>query len=280
MNSNIIKPYYKDSKYIGIKIDEQEINNGSYEFNTYVIDTITVQLHIYHTSNTIPIKLSKIKYYINSFINGINTSITTLVIILIPTNIKKKFPDFNANKVIVTSENCNNGLTTTFSDSRKEILIYRYEDLYKVLIHEMIHYFDLDLKTNYNIVLPNLFNTLEDENKLINLNEAYVETLAVVLYHIYKYDGITRLKMIKKHRIRSIRIMNALTNSNKTIHQKSHMFSYYICKAILFDNLPAFLEIVINNYTDLEKVNKIIVLLESKRTYSRYPPLKTMQVIE
>eukprot|EP00798_Chlamydomonas_sp_ICE-L_P009304 gene9304-16438_t len=56
---------------------------------------------------------------------------------------RKKFPTGS----VVDSSHSNNGVTSTFvkgSKVTKEVFIFRFEDLFKVIVHELIHFFGPD----------------------------------------------------------------------------------------------------------------------------------------
>jgi hypothetical protein len=85
-------------------------------------------------------------------------------LILIPMSLKKMIPN-KPNQVIGTNE-CNSGATISYGQSSKYIIIWREEELEKVLLHELIHYYQLDKA----IKGPR------------DYREAYTETLATLLY--------------------------------------------------------------------------------------------------
>ena len=60
-----------------------------------------------------------------------------------------------ANKIL-SAVNVNSGYTSFYNDLR-EIVIYRKEEWFKVLIHELMHYYDYDIKTTINFMSEQLF---------------------------------------------------------------------------------------------------------------------------
>lgn len=279
-------------KYLGIVIERKHMKgNTKYDF---VYKGVFTYLSFYftdftHFNNSM---IDNMIHYIKSFIDNTHPVLSgkKLHIIVVPTNIEKEFPKDK----YLTSEHANNGFTTTFlADGSKEIFIYRYEDMYKVLLHEMIHYFDMDLKGKFKIRNDEntfLLDCFIDSTNYIDLNEAYTETLAVYLYIVFTYRDINQQKReIEKHRIRFIRIMNALSSHAKEhggqIIQQSHVYSYYVCRAVLFDHLDAFLKIVkIKNATENTKLvlcmmMDILSKEDLNNKYSGYTTLKSMRSI-
>ena len=104
-----------------------------------------------------------------------------LEIHIYPSDFKKTFPQDTYEEMDI--DNINSGLTTSYKYTGfQKIIIYRNEEMMKVLVHELLHaygYGDTDYENfNYNRILdvsPN-YNLL--------LNEAYIEFNAVV-YNAY-----------------------------------------------------------------------------------------------
>jgi len=107
---------------------------------------------------------TKRMYKITSLIHKLQryyqTSTPPIKIIIIPTALKKQLPK-TGNQIIGINE-CNSGATISYGYKDKYIIIWREEELEKVLIHEFIHYYGLDSPKEYR--------------------EAYTETLATVWY--------------------------------------------------------------------------------------------------
>ena len=65
------------------------------------------------------------------------------------------------------------------------IVIYRKEELLKLIIHEMIHLLDIDIKYEYNNSVKYKFlKSLCIESVDVLINESYVETWAIII-HMY-----------------------------------------------------------------------------------------------
>ena len=102
-------------------------------------------------------------------------------VILIPTLKKKLMP--KKKSVIIGTNHVNSGSTFFWGPLERVILIWRKEELSKVLLHELVHYHKLDkliLKRDYQ--------------------EAYTETLANVLYQTI--TAVEKKQSLKKLRQR------------------------------------------------------------------------------
>lgn len=103
-----------------------------------------------------------------------------LNIVIYPSTLKKQFP---INYNYLGPNEINSGLSTIYNyTDKREIVIYRSEELLKVLVHELIHAYEFD-----NITYENKsFNRCLDipmEHQL-NLNESFTEFYSV-LYTIF-----------------------------------------------------------------------------------------------
>ena len=100
----------------------------------------------------------------------------TIFIYLTP--FKKTLPD--TKNIILNSYNINTGLTTN-CNIKSEIIIIRYEEWFKVLIHELFHNINLDFSDmnlqNLNIKIKQIFPI----NSEFNIYEAYTEFWAKIL---------------------------------------------------------------------------------------------------
>lgn len=249
---------------------------------TYTYKNNNINLTLYQTCD----KITPTKNIQKKLTNTVNTVIDFFeiknanVFIYITLNSEKKI--FPVGKVIDAS-NVNNGVTFYFRKHELEekfIYIYRYEDMYKVLIHELIHYFkkDLDHVVNNDNIIMSLFD-VRDESGEINLTEAYTETLACFIYVtriVNKNKSIGDFKsVVDYYKDRLLRIAKAQVEhckKYKVVYQKSHMFSYYICRGLLFASVDKFLvlfmkkdkkgleNLIMNNFKYLEKVRPLKIM--------------------
>lgn len=176
------------------------------------------------------------------------------------TNFKKEFPEKNK---ILNSYNCNSGATFTFGRGNGVILIWRKEELQKVLIHELIHALKIDINI-YNNELYNInFLNIKNLKNNINIFESYTELLATILNIIYYsifnnvnnnkiyklYDLELKHSLIKASQIlkfNNFNNINDVLTSDKEFTQDTSVFSYYIIKMILFYNIKYFINLIKN----------------------------------
>ena len=95
-----------------------------------------------------------------------------LIICLLPTHFKKKWNK----KQTLTHTHVNSGFTS-FKDYSTEIIIFRQEEIHKVLFHELIHALQL------HCVYGSTFDTTDDD--MYHADESIVETWATILFGLY-----------------------------------------------------------------------------------------------
>lgn len=185
---------------------------------------------------------------------------------------KKKIPKNNSN---VEKIHVNSGYTTYyFHDNKANILIYRNEEVCKVLIHELIHALRLDLDVElHNKEIDSLFCSKSS----IKINETYTDTLAcilnTILYSLFSLDNdnikdfqdILKINFreennfIKCQAYKLLLINKYIFDKNKIICEKmndeeTNAIAYYILKALLFSKFFLFKE---KNKIDEFILNKI-----------------------
>ena len=192
---------------------------------------------------------------------------------------KKKLPN-NKNKILGSNE-VNSGLTFIDSHKNGEIILFRKEEILKVLIHELIHSNSIDRKIIFSDKIKE-FNNIFCSNYNILLNEAFTESLATIinLFYInikcklYKknlnhmfFNEINYLnyicsKIMYYNKIE--KISNIIKNNNvckKQFYQNTNVFSYYILKNILLTNHIEFSKII-EKYNDNYQINNEIAINE------------------
>lgn len=159
---------------------------------------------------------------------------------------QKKMLDFSNKNNFLCSDNVNSGV----SIKHELIMIWRKEEFYKVLIHELVHFFGIDFYVNDSIY--------EKLNELLNLkykivgsdkiNESYTEAIAIFLHSIiYSEENMLNINDVMKYEIMFSHFQMAKILSyfncesfdklEKTnIKQNTSVFSYYIIKSILMVN--------------------------------------------
>lgn len=176
----------------------------------------------------------------------------SLVFYIFPTECKKELPLKRG--VPLGPNECNTGATHV---GKSEIMLWRIEEMDKVLLHELLHHFRVD---------ENLHGLDEDQNKQdkIHFNESYTEWLTTVLYTMFSvleqsnpsYPRFKRaleeqqdyaLKQAAKvtyhYKMKNVEegVFNA---ANVPFQQHTHAYEYYILKAALLLHSEMVIEFV------------------------------------
>jgi hypothetical protein len=178
--SNILKTDYETdykilsdilttSDYLDTKIYNNIINTIKNR-SIYNYEFCNTKVQFYFCYDKVNIKLQKaILFYINFliyFYNKLKPLNRELRIIIIDYKGKKELGDK------FTPFNINSGVSIKYNDTKGDVIIYRREELFKVLAHELIHFFDLDLKQNDSKIETKLNKVFQITCKSINLNES------------------------------------------------------------------------------------------------------------
>jgi len=287
INNKILQEMLYNNNYISLDvIDFAESNDLIYHrytsdnitLNIFFVDTLTINIDYILLLTHVINNLSFIK-------NKTKNKLVTINILLSP-NKKVLYDKTNnlADSNILTQFNVNSGMS--FAD---QVYVWRQEEVYKVLVHELIHNFDLDDKTNTNY--KHNFNINQPE---INTNEAYVEVFAEIIncvfinYVLYKnmkdfekyiiieinYSAFQTAKILNFFKIKSLEdILNKNLNKN-IMNQTSNVFSYYIIKAalllnILNSNTSSFINLIeesLKNKDFSNCVNRYLEILNNTKT--------------
>ena len=170
-------------------------------------------------------------------------------IILAPFKTQKQLPDMK--HIPLSAINVNSGFC-----NGSYVMIYRSEEMFKVLLHELCHLYNIDFRDeSHDHAFEKKFNIKASGVNGIRLFESYNEMITTVLYigctvfhnnfkrsRIIDYPQFTRqyvdmLGNVTNYVINTtVRIMKHY--NCKTFcgfEEQSHIYSYYVCKAaILF----------------------------------------------
>ena len=177
-------------------------------------------------------------------------------------------------KETIGINNVNTGMTSRSlikldqCNNDEYILLWRKEELIKVYIHELIHYFDIDTNNYYDI--KKLTNKICVVNSIQTIpNEAYTDFLTIIINSIIfsTYSNNNNIEVIIKNEIKFSLFQAAkilyyygftkwedfnTTDCNNYFDQGSSVFSYYIIKSILlyyFNDTISILKEMNNNET-------------------------------
>lgn len=256
----IIKPYKFNDKI-------KDLINGSFVYKDGIImnlDKKPDEYIIEWDGNYIYIKTTeafminfkkRIKVLINmiEYIKSKNNNISKKIrIYLILLDLEKNLPN---NNEIIKAKHANTGYT---DHSKNIIFIWRHEEFEKVLLHEVIHFFELDCSDDIIKI-----------NKIIinGPSERYYEALTdyyAICYHLIYISILTNIKLkglleielaFMKNQANVLNkyynLKNWTINNNIIINQDTSAFSYYIVKYLLFEYMLYNNTNIMNNYYEI-----------------------------
>lgn len=165
------------------------------------------------------------------------------------------------NSTILNVNNVNTGFTglCTYTD---DVVIYRKEEWFKVMIHECFHYFGLDFAYMPIHIYKNRLSNIFCISSEYLLFESYTECMAELIYLcMYSVDHHLNIQEVLRNELnhslyQSSKILkhigcsytDLLCDSNNkkkknslTMVEKTNVFCYYILKTLYFFYLPDFL---------------------------------------
>jgi len=187
-----------------------------------------------------------------------------LHLFLYQTSLLKELPD--SNETILDQHHVNTAFTYT-CPRVSEIVVYRKEEWFKVLIHETFHNFALDFS---NMTLENcnkrILHMFPVDSK-VNLYEAYTETWARIWnavfcsffsttfkkrdesYFLSTFDILMRIEiifsffqMVKVLHFMGLRYKDIIHRDTKNSYrEKTNVLAYFIITMVLLDNYENFL---------------------------------------
>lgn len=206
--------------------------------------------------------------------------------------------------------------TFTTSSLQRRVLIYREEHVHKVILHELIHAYDIDYN-NYDDkcvekkekALKQFFEYNLQNDKLLDLNETFTELLACYL-HLFLYrfllqkhnstNNVPRVSCLIKqeqetyHRTSQTLLSHFECNASKEntkystylpatcnypLRENTHMYAYLISKAELWDHLNK-IPLTVNKSSDFYAFLDYISILSQLPSKDKIPknvkPLFTM----
>lgn len=206
-----------------------------------------IDIHVYREKNE-NIDIEHTMKIIN-LMRKITKSTKKLNLIILLSNQKKYYFE---GKKIVKVENMNSGFS--FDNI---VCVFRKEELYKVLIHELIHCFDFDFCHNDSTEIEHILYSVINIGGNDVVNEAYTEMMTLIINSVIKsieyemtFDQIINYEIIFTH-FQIAKIINFYDGKeyddlfNIKIKQNTSMSSYIIVKGMLLNNLEHFL-----NYCD------------------------------
>lgn len=248
-------------------IEDNELHRINYKINS-------INLNVYSTPNK-NVDIQKIIHIVTfmtrlanpNIIKEININVLNCGFYKDITNIDPK------NGLELGPVNINSGS----SIRGRQISFWRVEEIDKVLIHELMHFFGLDIMDEAkNGALDNYSKNFRVMGSKILLNESYTEAVAIIIHTLYilskldetyTSDGFKKLflwevnfslfqaaKILNHYNITTLSQLD-ITQSKDEIYvvQSTSVFSYYLIKVALLLKFNNLIKFFIN--TELIKFN-------------------------
>lgn len=190
-SSQITKPKIFNSKsfpeIVRNHIDDMTMAEISYSFSLY---DRSIRVHFIVENGNVEDELEIYNKYIESIaiwlcvlnIYAPKECVNTINIYLYFTSLLKKLPESN---IHVLGENNVNTAFTTTCPKDSEIVVFRKEEWFKVLIHESFHNFGLDFSMMNTEIVHNCILNIFSVNSQVNLYEAYTEFWAEIINGLF-----------------------------------------------------------------------------------------------
>ena len=174
---------------------------------------------------------------------------------------------------VLSATHVNTGLTQSCATTHNEIVIYRHEEWFKVLIHESIHAFGLDFNTSGETEIRKTF-FIPTEIPIL-LFEAYTEFWAriinvmIISFHwsntsleeftntvIFLLDyerAYSFFHMVKVLHLMNIKYSDLYTNQHllQIYREETNVFVYNVITTILLNDYPLFMKWCKTNNTNM-----------------------------
>lgn len=219
-----------------------------------VVDNVTITVIIYGKLIGIRQFKVKLKAYLKELIPMLHalTSMRRkhITIEFYPLGNRKLMPSRSG--APINAEHVNSGFCYIHSrDEDVNIVIYRREEFFKVMTHELVHLYDLILD---DPVITQMFRQKYTTLSDIDANEAQTELMAVVLnslvIHRLSVDNTSIEDLLRRELHRCSVVTNLLVShfglEGKTHdpseiemrwHESTHSFAYYMLRCALFSLL-------------------------------------------
>lgn len=206
-------------------------------------------------------KVYLLLHVLNSY--STNTEISHNVVLQIFMSEHKKY--LPKNKIPLDEEHVNSAYTRTCTQST-EICVFRKEEWFKVLIHELFHNMGLDFACmNHTDADKLIFNLIKLKKNDIRLYESYTECWANILNTVFLAFFDTKIKKNYDIMLAKIEKMtqneicfalfqlkkvlnhynlkyNEIYKANNNYKENTHVISYYMIKLIFLYNKNKFIE--------------------------------------
>ena len=228
-----------------------------------------------------PRQLTNYVRFVIQLLHTINVPTKDLRLIIVDFN-KPKIFDGRARTL--SSYDINSGFTSYEpSDAFKTVMVYRREEMSKVILHELIHFFDIDRKTVDERIESKLNEYYGLVGRSITINECFTDSLACYLhvliasacvshnYAVYTVNVKRNLAKERSHvidqginmlKICGYEIINGSVVYKQKRKETTSIISYYVLKAVVYNNLDKFLAYLIDNQYKFGDIDDFLKLLK------------------
>jgi|TARA_B110000208_G_scaffold35477_1_gene46910 hypothetical protein len=255
-----------DNPYIPDKFKKTLSQFKTHHSYRVKFDDCTIQIIIHCSHENIDELLKHVIYILGFMINMDRNKRQSFTLHLYLSDYKKVIygDDF-------TPENINSGST-----SGRDILVWRKEDILKVIIHEIIHMMGFDEVDDTPELLQHYNDRYDMKNENINIYEAYTEIWALLIHSYYlaistnsstKNNSCKELffdyVLIEKHWSNELagKLLGRISAS-ANVNKRTNTLSYYLIKTEILNDLKGFLKIC--------KSPSLHIRPKNKKTLSTY----------
>lgn len=248
LNPDKSSPYFPltqllyQNSFISMDVHKEAESSKLY-YQQWENDSLLLDMYSISQDKTVVDKINKVTEFIRGFGQNHHKKLHLIVFL----GEQKKY----LSDIGLTPYSINSGMCIP----QKCICIWRKEEFFKVLIHELIHYYQYDCdhsSPKYQGLNRSISNRFKIHG-FDQVNEAYTDTLAI-LFHtaICNDDPLNTFNYEVKHSLiqaaKILEFINAPSDVDKIakITQTTSAFSYYVVKASLLLNSNQFINIVPN----------------------------------
>jgi hypothetical protein len=234
---------------------------------------------VIHENKRNPFPISKVKTYLKTALRLMNIPLnkkrSRVNLIVFDTQIRKVLPETGKS---IEAVHVNSGYCYPMSQENEvNIVIYRRQEFCKVLVHELIHLFNIvphseSLQTYYGHKFSSVKTTL-------NVNEAFVEFEALLIHCkvlAHKNDKDLQTTLEEEYSFSAKEVKKILKQQSTDIHrilddsfewkENTNAFAYFVLKHILLHTyLNKSVETFVNDLE--ERVNKARNSVSKKKPY-------------
>lgn len=180
-----------------------------------------------------------------------------------------------------------NGGVTWYGTTEANIIVFRKEEMIKVLTHEMIHAFNIDAKyiSEYDEAFLNHYFRIHC--KSVTINESFTDALAVLINTVifahlkrgdFEAEFKKSLKIEQEHLYKQARKVLKFYGYRKVadkliidhpICEKTHTISYYVLKSIVFSNFRSFCKLLEKNNICIDSTRYIEFIKAKLDTFAK-----------